>query len=61
MDETQRWTTQMKATEKYFHVVQFIIFFKVVLTTTFEFSGPYSDIQPAKLTNHGPRTNREIK
>ena len=33
MDETQRWTTQMKATEKYFHVFQFIIFFKVVLTT----------------------------
>ena len=33
MDETQRWTTQMKATEMYFHVVQFITFFKVVLTT----------------------------
>ena len=33
MDETQRWTTQMKATEMYFHVVQFIILFKVVLTT----------------------------
>ena len=33
MDETQRWTTQMKATEMYFHVVQFIIFFEVVLTT----------------------------
>ena len=30
MDETQRWTTQMKATEKFFYVFQFIIFFKVV-------------------------------
>ena len=27
---------------------------------TFEFSGPYSDIQPAKLTSYSPSTNREI-
>ena len=33
MDETQRLTIQMKEAAKFFHLFQFIIFFKVVLTT----------------------------
>ena len=30
------------------------------LKQTFEFSGPYTTVRPAKLTNHSARTKREI-
>ena len=34
--------------------------FTTKLFSLVEFSGPHSDIQPAKSSNNSPRTNREI-
>lgn len=35
MDETNRETTQMQSVEQFFHVVRFIVLFKVVLAFLF--------------------------
>ena len=60
VDQTLAFDHSNESHGEVFHVFQFIIFLRWFSLQNFGFSGPHSDIQPAKSTNNSPRTNREI-